>query len=30
MSKANVDSAARGVTFTLDGRQIEAREGETI
>ncbi|MEC9145555.1 MAG: molybdopterin-dependent oxidoreductase, partial [Pseudomonadota bacterium] len=30
MSKANVDSAARGVTFTLDGREIEAREGETI
>ena len=30
MSKARIDSAAKGVTFTLDGRMIEAREGETI
>ena len=30
MSKARIASAAKGVTFTLDGRMIEAREGETI
>ena len=30
MSKDNVDSAGKGVTFTLDGHEIVAREGETI